>query len=204
MNSHESVHITGHDVGIQRGGRKVLENVEFQIGPGDVLLVTGRNGAGKSTLLRAVAGLLAIETGKIEFLGAEPALALHLVGHQNAIKPRQTLFENALFWARWQGHGDASDERAEAALEAVGLWPLLDTPAEFLSQGQRRRLALSRLLASPRPVWLLDEPTAGLDDASRRTFATLMTQHTAAGGLIMAATHDALDVERPRRLELGA
>jgi heme exporter protein A len=197
------------DLVVDRGERRVLDGVSFSVAAGEALVVTGPNGAGKSTLLRAIAGLTAVESGTIHITKWEDRLAaaIHLVGHLNAIKPQLTVEENCAFWCRWlsaQDPGHALEARVEDALEAVDLLFLAGSPAQFLSQGQRRRLALARLVAAPRPVWLLDEPTAGLDAASRATFASTMARHVDGGGLILAATHDPLGLEGARELRLEA
>ncbi|WMS41082.1 heme ABC exporter ATP-binding protein CcmA [Acuticoccus sp. MNP-M23] len=203
MNSFGKTRLEGRDVSVTRGGRLVLTSVSFTIAAGDALIVAGPNGAGKSTLLRAVAGLCALDGGAITLEGAALPADAHLIGHQNALKPQQTVLANLIFWADWQGGPDNAEARAEAALDAVGLLPLGETPAQFLSQGQRRRLALARLLASPRPLWLLDEPVAGLDAAARTRFAAAMADHRAEGGLVMASTHEPLGLEGARTLDLS-
>ena len=180
----------------------MLSDLSFCVNAGEALLVTGRNGSGKSTLLRTVAGLIAPAQGRIGLAGGQLPDDLHLVGHLNALKPQTTVYENALFFARWQGGAEGAAARAEAALVQVGLAVFADGPAAYLSQGQRRRLALARLLAAPRVVWLLDEPVAGLDAASRATFATAMGEHLAGGGLILASTHEPLGLAAPRELAL--
>jgi len=187
---------------VRRGGREVLKDVSFLVGEGDALLVTGPNGSGKSTLLRTLAGLIAPAAGRIAFAGGTLMQESHLVGHLNAIKGGLSVFDNALFFARWQGVGENAPERAEEALARVGLAAFADGPAAFLSQGQRRRLALARLIASPRALWLLDEPVAGLDAASRDMFAGAMAEHRAAGGLIVATTHEPLGLDAPAELAL--
>ena len=207
MKSRADLWLKAEGVAITRGGRPVLSDLSFHVCAGEALVVTGPNGSGKSSLLRAVAGLIAPAAGRIYLEGGALRDAVHLVGHNNALKAQLSVLENALFWARWQGGADSDGEadaetRAENALEAVGLLGLADTPGAYLSQGQRRRLALARLVASPRPVWLLDEPVAGLDAASRDLFAASMARHLGGGGLIMAATHDPLGLNRPRELSL--
>jgi len=194
---------------VDRGERRVLDGVSLTVAAGDALLVTGPNGAGKSTLLRAIAGLTAVASGTITLAkwGGKRLSAIHLVGHLNAIKPQLSAEENCAFWARWlaaEPVGGDLEERVEDALEAVGLFGLAGSPAQFLSQGQRRRLALARLIAAPRPVWLLDEPVAGLDARSRQTFAALMARHLEGGGLILAATHDPLGLQGVDELRLEA
>ena len=209
MKSRAELRLKAEGVAITRGGRSILSDLSFHVCAGDALVVTGPNGSGKSSLLRAVAGLIAPAAGRIYLEGGALSGAVHLVGHNNALKAQLSVLENALFWARWQGGAEvasASDvdaeTRAEDALAAVGLLRLADTPGAYLSQGQRRRLALARLVASPRPVWLLDEPVAGLDAASRDLFAASMARHLDGGGLIMAATHEPLGLDRPREMSL--
>ena len=180
----------------------MLSDLSFAVAEGEALVVTGPNGSGKSTLLRALAGLIAPESGQISFSGGLTRGAVHLVAHRNAIKAATSVYENALFFARWQGGAADAATRAEAALARVGLDGEADAPAAFLSQGQGRRLALARLIASPRPVWLLDEPVAGLDTASRAMFAGAMAEHCDSGGLIVATTHEPLGLADPRELAL--
>ena len=189
---------------VERGGRTVFSALSFRLDAGAALAVVGANGAGKSTLLRTVAGLIRPREGSVRLDGVDgPAAAsMHLVAHQNAIKLPLSAEQNVRFWIHALGRGEdaagggavETDERVEAALERVGLLRLAEPPAQLFSQGQRRRLALARLLAVPRPLWLLDEPTAGLDAASREAFAALMADHLAAGGMILAATHEPLGV----------
>lgn len=187
--------LTVTSLAVDRGERRVLDGLSLSVAAGEALVVTGRNGAGKSTLIRAVAGLTAVAAGTIALEGWDGprATAMHLVGHLDAVKPQLNVAENARFWSRWHG-GDGADETVEAALDAVGLLSLLDSPAAFLSQGQRRRLALSRLVSAPRPLWLLDEPTAALDRDAEALLARLMQRHLSAGGAIIAATHGDLPV----------
>ena len=182
-------------VGVRRGGRKLFEGLTLRLGAGEACALTGANGAGKTSLLRAVAGLVAVEAGAIGFGGTDPGEArsggLHLVGHQDGLKPARTTREELIFWSVWGGGGAAS---AQAAATALDLTPLLDLEVRRLSAGQRRRLALARLLAAPRPLWLLDEPLSPLDAAWRARFGALMQAHLAGGGLILAAVHDPLPI----------
>ena len=195
--------LSGEGLAADRGGRMVFEAISFTLGPGEMLAVTGRNGAGKSTLLRLVAGLLRPAAGTLR---AEPApeaglsSAVHYFGHLDALKPTLTVADNLGYWRSvYGGTGDI-----EAALDAVGLAHLLDLPAERLSAGQRRRVALSRLLVSERPVWLLDEPATALDAAAEAMLGRLIAAHLAGGGLVMAAIHRPLAIEPTTRLALGA
>jgi len=178
--------LTVSNLTLSRGGRQLFENLGFALAPGELLLVRGPNGAGKSSLLLALAGILRAESGEIAWAGDEPP-ALHLLAHQAGVKGRLTLAENLNFWAAVNGAGGLP---ADAALEAVGLGGIGSIEAGHLSAGQTRRLALARLLVTPRPVWLLDEPTASLDAAGDALVARLIGEHLKSGGAVIAATHD--------------
>jgi len=198
--------LTGNAVSCIRGERKVLSNLDFLVSTGEALAVVGPNGAGKSTLLRLIAGLVTIASGTIKLTGGDDNLTLaeqaHLLGHRDAIKPSLTVLENVAFWFDFLG-GDRGQSDPAAALASVGLGHLGHLPTAFLSAGQRRRLAIARLVALKRPIWLLDEPTTALDAAGQATIAALMTAHLRDGGLIVAATHQPLGIAA-RELKLGA
>lgn len=189
----------------ERGGETVFSNIRFSLQDGEVLVITGPNGAGKSTLLRVVAGLLPLAAGAIDFAGdeefSELASSLHYLGHQNAMKTALTVDENLTFWQRFCGkpHLEIGE-----ALEMVGLEAVRSLPYGYLSTGQKRRISIAKLLVSYRPVWLLDEPTAGLDKASEAQLAALMRAHCEDGGLIIAATHLPLGLSSAQTLEMGA
>ncbi len=176
---------------IQRGGRRLFEDVHLTLAAGEACALTGPNGAGKTSLLRAVAGLVQLDAGEIGFGDVEAAEArgsgLHFVGHYDGLKPARTAGEELAFWARWCG-----GEAVSQAVEALGLSTLVDLEVRRLSAGQRRRLALARLIAAPRPLWLLDEPLSPLDASWRERVGALMAGHLAGGGLILAAVHDPL------------
>jgi heme exporter protein A len=181
----------------ERGGEQVFSGIDFTLEAGGSLVVTGPNGAGKSTLLRVLAGLLPSSLGTVVIeAGGEtfPAVASasHYLGHENAMKTALTVSENLDFWRDFLGepHLDCGE-----ALEIVGLGDIGHLPFGYLSTGQRRRASIARLLISYRPVWLLDEPTAGLDQASEHQFAALMKAHLDDGGIIVAATHQPLGLE---------
>lgn len=187
-----------------RGGREVFRNVGFKVPAGEALIVTGRNGAGKSSLLRMIAGLVRIAAGQLSLNGgtADTPIAeqAHYLGHQDAMKPSLTVAENLQFWTRFLG--SRSDIRP--ALELLDLVPLADLPAAYLSAGQRRRLSVARIISASRPVWLLDEPTSTLDAPSRSRLSDIMRDHLARGGIIVAAAHGAIGLDRARELKLGA
>ena len=186
-----------------RGGREVFSSMTFEAVGSELLAVTGRNGAGKTSLLRLIAGLLTPAEGTLALEGGEAELTLpeqaHYLGHRDALKPALSVLENLHFWRDFLG-GAPSDPHQ--SLEAVGLAHAAHLPAAYLSAGQRRRLSLARLLAVHRPVWLLDEPTAALDTIGQDMFASLMRQHLATGGLIVAATHAPLGLAS-RELRIG-
>ncbi len=196
--------LEGSDLTCIRGGREVFAGLSFAIAQGEALLVTGPNGAGKSSLLRLVAGLIRLAAGRLELRDGDPELTLgeqaHYLGHQDALKPSLTVAENLAFWVRYLGGGGA----AAQALGAVGLDGVAELPAAYLSAGQRRRLSIARLVAVKRPLWLLDEPTTALDRAAQERLTALMGQHLAGGGLIVAAAHGSIGLERAKELRLGS
>lgn len=197
--------LAGSNVTCVRGGREVFTALHFALDSGEALAVTGRNGAGKSSLLRLIAGLLAIAGGSIRLHGGDEELSLaeqcHFLGHRDALKPSLSVRENLEFWRDFLGGDRGLD--IDASLDALGIAHLAALPASYLSAGQRRRLALARLVATTRPVWLLDEPTAALDTHAQSLLTVLMTKHLQGGGLIVAATHDALGISA-RELRIGA
>lgn len=180
---------------LSRGGRPLFEGLSLTLQAGQACALTGRNGAGKTSLLRAVAGLIAPDRGTIGFGAVEPARAraedLHLLGHLDGLKTSRTAREELGFWARWMGGDDATARSAAAAFE---LTALLDLEVRRLSAGQRRRLALARMIAAPRPIWLLDEPLSPLDAGWRARLGAIMAEHLKTGGLILAAVHDPLPI----------
>lgn len=198
----ESLHLSASGLACERGGRVVFDHLDFEVGGGEALIVTGRNGAGKSSLLRQIAGLVDIADGRIVLDGGNPESSLpeqaHYVGHLDALKAAMSVRETAEFWATYLGGG-----RIDEALQQLDLADLADLPVAYLSAGQRRRLALSRLVLAPRPVWLLDEPTVALDRASIARLVALMEAHLAAGGIIVAATHQDMGLATARSLVLG-
>lgn len=176
-----------------RGLRVLFEGVAFDLAAGDILELRGANGAGKSTLLRILAGLTRPLSGAVSFPGPSGAADAdrddpprHYLGHADAIKPNETAGEQARFWARFFGH---DDDAGSQALERIGLASRRDVPGRGLSAGQRRRLALARLLIDPRPIWLLDEPVAALDTEGRASVADLVAKHVADGGITVVAMH---------------
>lgn len=186
----------GRGLACERGGRRVFQGLSFTVCAGEALVLVGRNGSGKSSLLRLMAGLSRPAQGSLTWNAGDIADdseahhgRLHLIGHQDAIKPALTVKENLGFWARYRGAGPCASARIADALRAFALERLAELPARYLSQGQRRRLSLCRLLASPAQLWLLDEPRAGLDRAASASLDTALAHHRAAGGIAVVVLH---------------
>ena len=193
------------DLTVSRGERRLFSGLNLELAAGEAVALTGRNGAGKTSLLRAVAGLLRPEAGEILFADVETDTAraehLHMVGHQDSLKSTRTAWEELRFQTLWTGGTEAS---ARVAAQRMDLNRLLELEVRRLSAGQRRRLALARLVASPRALWLLDEPMAPLDAGHRAAFGQLMAEHLDGGGMILAAVHDPLPVSaRESRIGIG-
>jgi heme exporter protein A len=206
MTPPQSDRLECRDLACLRGERLVFKGVAFALGAGEALRLTGPNGSGKSSLLRLLAGLGRPAAGTIAWNGADVfadadahRARLLFLGHQDAVKPWLTVRENLAFWAALH---DAPAERIAPALARVALTAQADLPARFLSQGQRRRLALARFAAIPARLWLLDEPTTGLDDANVATLEALVSEHCAAGGLAVVSTHLALKLPGANALAL--
>lgn len=191
------------DLTCVRGGRTVFEHLSFDAEPGKGVQLVGANGVGKSSLLRILAGFLPPAAGTFTLEGADEETPIgefcHYVGHLNGVKRAFTVHENLAFWTDFLGGGEVDD-----ALDAFNLLDLKDIPAGLLSAGQARRLGLARLRLVERPLWLLDEPSVSLDEASRNILASTIEGHIAGGGLVIAATHLPLGVKFAQTLTLGA
>jgi heme exporter protein A len=189
--------LSGDNVACRRGERHVFADLSFSLRSGGALVLIGRNGTGKSSLLRMLAGLLPVADGHIAWDGVDIArdndlhrTRVRFVGHADAVKPALSVAENLYPWAvLWGGRGLAA-ERIAGALAQFDIPQLLDTPARWLSAGQRRRVALARLLLAPAALWLLDEPRTALDaDASAR-LDRAVERHRAGGGMVVMALHE--------------
>jgi len=210
--------LQAEQVAVFRAERLVFRDVNLRVDPGGALLLIGPNGSGKSTLLRLLAGLLLPEAGRVLWNGEDALVDLPLhagrvcyLGHQDAVKTGLTLAENLYFpaaVARSSSQGlspppEHSDSSIKAALGMLALSELTDLPARMLSAGQRRRLALARFALSSAPLWLLDEPTVGLDTDSIERVAAIFAGHRARGGIIVTATHVAMPLPHASELHLA-
>lgn len=197
--------LEAHELTARRGDLLLFQRLSLRVDAGRALLVIGRNGSGKTTLLRMLAGLTLPAEGRVTFRRAPVPARAHCVyaGHAPALKDELTAAENLRSLADLAG-ARPSDDDVASALGKVDLGTQRDLPARVLSQGQRRRIGLARLVLLPRPLWLLDEPATALDTAGLALLADLIAQRLRAGGTVVAATHQPLDLpaERTERIEL--
>jgi heme exporter protein A len=196
--------LTAESLAVFRGERLVFRELSFVVPAAGAIVLAGANGSGKSTLLRTLAGLMRPMAGRVLWQNtdafsdlAEHGRRVAYAGHLDAVKPGLTVAENLRFAARIGG------TTVSAALDALDLRQLAELPARMLSAGQRRRLALSRLVLLNAPLWLLDEPTLGLDTASMERFGALLAAHRASGGIVVAATHVPLPLPDAITFRLG-
>ncbi len=196
----QGLRLQAKNLSCSRGGRVIFTDLNFVVESGQMVELRGPNGSGKSSLLRLIAGLNAVEGGTLTFDPVQESMAeaCHYVGHAEAVKPALSVEQNIKFWTGFLGGS------AQSPLDFFKLAPLADDQAALLSQGQRRRLALSRLVAVDRPLWLLDEPSVGLDASTLLDLKTLMQSHLDKGGMIIAATHGELGLPSAQVLNLKA
>ncbi len=214
------MNFSGHDLTCIRGERIVFQDLSFSLGSGDALVLRGPNGCGKSTLLRLAAGFLQAASGELAWRdtgdrdGQGPDDhnhdhdddyhdRIHYVGHLDGVKAAFSVVENLAFWAVFDG-SESVEADCTRALDQVGLGHIADIPGRYLSAGQRRRLNIARIAATSRPLWLLDEPSVSLDDASVDLLAKLIAVHRAGGGMVMVATHIDLDMAGAETLRFTA
>ncbi len=190
------------ELAARRGERVIFSNVSLGLEPGEATVVTGPNGAGKTTLLRVLAGLLPASGGSFGFdpHSEDEPPPVHYLGHHNALKFALTAHENLDFWQSFAGAGTLP---VADALERVGLTGVDHVPAGDLSAGQKRRVALARLLLNDRPVWLLDEPTSTLDQDAEARFVGLIEDHLETGGIAVITTHRKLALKGLQTLKMG-
>jgi heme exporter protein A len=191
---------------VSRGSRTVFRELDLTVAAGECLIVRGPNGAGKSTLLRALAGLVWPDAGTIVLDGGaadtEVGTQCHYIGHANGSRRSQTASDVIRFWAAFLGGPAGPDDDANV-LDRLGLGNLDSVQTGALSAGQQRRLAFARLLAAPRPVWLLDEPTVALDGKGQKIIERLIDDHVAAGGLALVTTHVPIELAVIRSFDLA-
>ncbi len=197
-----SFRLKAENLSCERGGRLVFKDLSFDLQAGELAELRGPNGAGKSSLLRLLAGLNTTSSGSLSLEGGEADATLaeqsHYIGHAEANKPALTVRENLVFWQKFLSGSENANSFSAFNLEA-----LADDQALLLSAGQKRRLALSRLIVAHRPLWLLDEPTVGLDAASLIILQNHIRDHLKNGGMVIAATHAELGVKSARDIQLG-
>ncbi len=194
---------TAWDIACVRGGRVLFSALGFSLRPGGLLILAGPNGIGKSSLLRILAGLLPPEAGEVTY--PEETTRLAYLGHTDGLKPLATVGEILAFWGDVTGGGDAGarSQVMDEALDAFDLGALVTVPCRYLSEGQRRRVALARVTAMDAPVWLLDEPTTALDDANTQAFERALDLYRAAGGMAVIATHATIESDGTETLEIA-
>ncbi|PCI32902.1 MAG: heme ABC exporter ATP-binding protein CcmA [Alphaproteobacteria bacterium] len=198
--------LSGQGLTCIRGDKPIFSDLAFELAPGQALILNGTNGSGKSSLMKIIAGLLPAEHGTMTY-GGEAILGdrdwishnICYLAHKNGMKPELTVAENLAFWATMEHHdGDIAIEAAK-----IGIDHCLDLPVCYLSSGQARRAALTRVLCHPGKFWLLDEPTVGLDTAGVELLAGLMNDHLKSGGRILAATHIELGIDPDKSIQLN-
>lgn len=194
-----------------RSDRIVFAGLDFAVSPGTALILSGPNGSGKSSLLRLMAGIARPAAGEIVWQGAPVAddperffAQMHYVGHRDAVKPALTVRENLAFHAALRAGTAKTQSSIETALYSVGLAALADLPARMLSAGQTRRLTLARILATPAPLWLLDEPTIALDYRAVDRLRAAIAAHRAGGGMIVASTNVPLGIDDAETIDMAA
>ena len=180
----ESEMIYARNLGMVRGVRKLFSGIDFDVGAGDLVVLRGPNGSGKTTLLRILAGLTSPIVGEVSVHSPH-----HWIGHLNGLKPFETAKSHLKLWASTWG-GDGIDRAAKT----FQLEKLYAIPVGLLSAGQKRRLALARLLLVNREIWLLDEPLASLDQTTRHLVRRLITDHCKKGGCVVTAMHEKTDM----------
>jgi heme exporter protein A len=195
-------------VHVWRGDRHVLRGVSLDVHAGELMHVSGPNGTGKTTLLRVICGLLRPEQGSVAWQGrsiaataAEYQAALAYASHEPALKSDLTALENLRFSVGLKRRVTAAELRS--SLERTGVGTCADLPARVLSAGQRRRVAMARVLAFRADLWLLDEPYTNLDGSGSSLLSALLAEHVGQGGLALVVAHHDLNVAvQTRQLEL--
>lgn len=200
------------DLVCARGGRRLFKDLSFTLSAGELLYVHGPNGSGKTTLLRTLCGLSLPEAGEVRWkgqnvrrLGEEYHREMTYVGHLNGVKDELTALENLEVAGRLNGVA-AGGRRAEAALQRLELTACAELPGKVLSQGQKRRVALGRLLLAPMALWIMDEPFNALDVKAVGMIQEMLSEHLDGGGMAVLTTHQEVEIvsHRARHIHLGS
>lgn len=196
-----SIKLTGTDLTLFRGDRCLFQNLSFALNPGEILLLEGRNGSGKTSLLRAIAGLLELEAGVIEWnetpINQERQIfqnAMVLMSHKVGCKSDLNLVENLQFEANLRPQ---SGVEFDELLQRLGLAKLKRLPLRSLSAGQQRRVALARMVMSAAPLWMMDEPVSNLDRDGHLLAKKLLAEHLQKDGMAIVAAHQDMDMDVP-------
>ncbi|MEX0300023.1 MAG: heme ABC exporter ATP-binding protein CcmA [Kordiimonas sp.] len=194
--------LVAENLSCKRGGRLVFEGVSFSVGAGDFLHLKGANGSGKTTLIRLLAGFISARSGTLSYAGESIGSedipdtgAFIYSGHQHGLKPVLTLRKNMIAYYQLMTGCVLEESQLMEAAKAFGLQALIDHPVRFFSSGQTHRCSLLRFLLLDRPIWLMDEPTVGLDSANRELLCLMMKKHLKNGGIIIAASHDPVGID---------
>ncbi len=203
--------LEAYNLGCTRGTRRLFTALNFSVNPGELIELRGANGSGKTSLLRILAGLATPAEGEVRWggtnirsLGEDYSGAVAYLAHQNGVKDELTALENLRIACGVAGN-DLSKPQAQAILEQVGLTRQQNLPTRSLSAGQRRRVALARLLTSKATLWILDEVLTSLDDTAIKLSRQFIGAHLNKGGMAIIATHQELDLsaDRMQRIELS-
>jgi heme exporter protein A len=203
--------LEARNLACQRGDRMLFSGLNLTLSPGELLQVAGPNGSGKTSLLKILCGISGPIEGEVRWAGENARKLgeafrenLLYIGHHNAVKEDLTALENLRIAATLAGE-PLTEEQALDALDRIGLPGREYLPAKALSQGQKRRVTLARLLVSQAPLWILDEPLTALDVKAIALIQSRLAEHLAGGGMVALTTHQPIEVPgvTPRRLDMG-